>query len=226
MAPRRIPTHTVVRGDTLFSIAGSNGIELGELAKANNLRPPYTIYPGQKLYLATAADMAAARRQTTAGKGKQSGSQRAGDTGIESASAANRRAGGSSGAVAATPLGAWRWPAAGAVVQGFDAAGGRSKGIDIQGQLGEPVYAANAGKVVYAGSGLPGYGNLLIIRHNEQFLSAYAHNNRLLVKEGETVKAGDRVAEIGDSGTDSIKLHFEIRRDGAPVNPLGLLPRR
>jgi lipoprotein NlpD len=99
------------------------------------------------------------------------------------------------------------------------------KGIDIRGELGEPVYAVNSGKVVYAGSGLVGYGNLLIIKHSDRYLSAYAHNSRLLVGEGKIVKAGDRIAEIGDSGTDSVKLHFEIRCDGEPIDPLRILPQ-
>ena len=223
---RRIPVHTVVRGDTLFSIAWSHGMDLQELAKANNLRPPYTIYPGQKLYLGRAAAVAAARRGADSRRAGGTFADRRGTAarGGQNAGAGNRSEG--DDGIAAAPLGPWCWPARGAVVQGFGAASGGSKGIDIQGQLGEPVYAANSGKVVYAGSGLPGYGNLLIIRHNEQYLSAYAHNSRLLAREGETVKAGDRIAEIGDSGTDSIRLHFEIRRNGTPVDPLGLLPRR
>ena len=88
------------------------------------------------------------------------------------------------------------------------------------------MYAANSGKIVYAGSGLVGYGKLLIIKHSDIYLSAYAHNNRLLVKEGQMVKVGQKVAEMGDTGTDSIKLHFEIRKNGKPVDPLKLLPRR
>src|SRR5690606_34083696 len=98
--------------------------------------------------------------------------------------------------------------------------------IDIGGKLGQPVVAASAGKVVYAGTGLRGYGNLVIIKHSETFLSAYAHNHQLMVKEGQAVKAGQQIAELGSSGTDREKLHFEIRRDGKPVNPLQYLPTR
>jgi len=216
---RRVKVHTVTRGDTLYSIATANGIDVRQLAKANNLRAPYTIYPGQKLYVGTSSAVASARRgdfSASASGSHSSVRDRAGRTSASGSGASRQVA----------PLGPWRWPAAGTVIQRFGSPGVAGKGIDIQGQLGEPVYAANSGKVVYAGDGLLGYGNLLIIRHNELYLSAYAHNNRLLVREGETVKAGDRVAEIGDSGADSIKLHFEIRRDGAPVDPLGLLPRR
>jgi lipoprotein NlpD len=92
--------------------------------------------------------------------------------------------------------------------------------------LGEPVLAAAAGQVVYSGGGLRGYGKLLIVKHSEIFLSAYAHNDRLLVKEGDFVKAGQIIADMGSSGTDRVKLHFEIRRDGVPVDPLQFLPRR
>ncbi|WP_369602242.1 peptidoglycan DD-metalloendopeptidase family protein [Hahella sp. SMD15-11] len=100
-----------------------------------------------------------------------------------------------------------------------------NKGIDIAGRIGDPVRAAADGEVVYAGSGLLGYGNLVIINHNEHYLSAYAHNRRILVKEGERVKAGQVIAELGATGTRTPKLHFEIRRDGKPVDPLKYLPR-
>ena len=120
----------------------------------------------------------------------------------------------------------WRWPANGQIIRRFSAAEGGNKGIDIAGQLGDPVVAAADGRVVYAGSGLLGYGNLVIINHNREFLSAYAHNSRILVSENDMVKAGDKIAEMGQSGTDRVQLHFEIRRNGRPVDPLVHLPRR
>jgi lipoprotein NlpD len=120
----------------------------------------------------------------------------------------------------------WRWPASGRVLVPFNGNNGLNKGIDIDGNLGQPVLAAAAGEVVYAGSGLRGYGKLLIIKHNQNYLSAYAHNQRLLVQEGDVVKMGQRVADMGSSGTDRVKLHFEIRRDGTPVDPMRYLPRR
>jgi lipoprotein NlpD len=110
------------------------------------------------------------------------------------------------------------------VIAGYSDRGRINKGIDIAGKPGDAVRSAAAGKVVYAGSGLKGYGKLLIIRHNNDYLSAYAHNQRLLVKEGQMVKAGAVIAELGASGTDRPKLHFEIRRQGKPLNPLKLLP--
>ena len=120
----------------------------------------------------------------------------------------------------------WQWPAAGRVGRGFSSVGSVHKGIDILGKLGEPVHAANNGIVVYAGSGLVGYGNLLIVKHNAQYLSAYANNSALLVHEGERVRAGQVIAKIGDTGTDHYKLHFEIRFEGKPQDPLKLLPPR
>jgi lipoprotein NlpD len=120
----------------------------------------------------------------------------------------------------------WQWPASGKVSGLFQGESGLNKGIDLDGKLGEPVLAAASGRVVYAGSGLNGYGKLLIIKHNDTFLSAYAHNNQLSVKEGDVVKAGQRIADMGSSGTDSVKLHFEIRSGGSPVDPLKYLPKR
>ena len=118
----------------------------------------------------------------------------------------------------------WRWPAAGRVVRRFD--GTLNKGIDIAGPRGDVVRATRAGRVVYAGTGIAGYGLMLILRHSEEYLSAYGHSDALLVKEGDAVRAGQGVARRGSSGTDSVKLHFEIRRHGRPLDPLSVLPQR
>jgi lipoprotein NlpD len=123
-----------------------------------------------------------------------------------------------------TAVGSWLWPADGVLAGRFGAAGG--KGIDIVGQRNTPVLAVAAGKVVYSGSGLRGYGQLLIVKHAGEFLSAYAHNSTILVKEGDTVTAGERIALMGDSDADRVKLHFEIRRYGKPLDPLNYLPER
>ncbi|MDD5249290.1 MAG: peptidoglycan DD-metalloendopeptidase family protein [Rhodocyclaceae bacterium] len=121
----------------------------------------------------------------------------------------------------------WAWPAPGKTLAGFvDNGAGGNKGIDIGGKLGEPVLAAAAGKVVYVGSGLRGYGNLVIVRHNASYLSAYAHNSKILVKEAQAVTKGQKIAEIGNSDADQVALHFEIRRLGKPVDPLNYLPAR
>ncbi|UYF99089.1 peptidoglycan DD-metalloendopeptidase family protein [Halomonas sp. GD1P12] len=120
----------------------------------------------------------------------------------------------------------WRWPADGQVAGGFGEGETITAGIDITGQKGQPVRAAGPGIVVYAGSGVRGYGNLILLKHNDQFLSAYAHNDSLRVSENDVVEAGEVIATMGDSDTDSVKLHFEVRRDGQPENPLDFLPSR
>ena len=118
----------------------------------------------------------------------------------------------------------WMWPSEGRIVATFDE--GKNKGVDIAGKLGQPVTAAGAGKVMYAGSGIRGYGNLVIVKHSNSLLSAYAHNRAIVVKEGQTVSKGEKIAEMGDSDADSVKLHFEIRQQGKPVDPSRFLPSR
>ena len=118
---------------------------------------------------------------------------------------------------------AWSWPVAGRVMQDFT---GNTRGVDLSGKVGDPVLAAASGRVMYAGNAMRGLGNLIIIKHNDNYLSAYAHNSKLLVKEGQSVARGQRIADLGQSDTDRPKLHFEIRRQGRPVDPAGLLPDR
>lgn len=127
-------------------------------------------------------------------------------------------------AVKSSPL-VWSWPLIGEIVSAFSTSKGLNKGIDIAAKLGESVRAAADGYVVYAGSGLRGYGNLIIVKHQKSYLSAYAHNSKLLAKEGDAVKKGEKIAVVGSSGTSKVKLHFEIRRDGVPVDPIKYLPR-
>jgi lipoprotein NlpD len=118
----------------------------------------------------------------------------------------------------------WIWPSAGTLLAGFDEA--KNKGLDLGGKVGDPVYAVGDGRVVYSGAGLRGYGNLIILKHNNTYLSAYAHNQTLLVKEDQSVRKGQKIAEMGASDTDKVKLHFEIRRLGKPVDPVRYLPAR
>ncbi|THA10884.1 murein hydrolase activator NlpD [Rodentibacter pneumotropicus] len=120
----------------------------------------------------------------------------------------------------------WMWPASGNIIQGFSSSDGGNKGIDISGSRGQSVKAAAAGRVVYAGNALRGYGNLIIIKHNDDFLSAYAHNDRILVSDQQEIKAGQEIAKMGSTGTNSVKLHFEIRYKGKSVDPIRYLPRR
>ncbi len=118
----------------------------------------------------------------------------------------------------------WMWPSSGSLISGYDEV--KSKGLKIAGKLGDPVYASADGRVVYAGSGLRGYGNLVILKHNETYLTAYAHNQTLLVKEDQTVRKGQRIADMGSSDADKVMLHFEVRRNGKPVDPAKYLPGR
>lgn len=131
-------------------------------------------------------------------------------------------------AAAATPVSPddvpWQWPAPGKVIGGYSESG--NKGLDLVGKAGDPVLAAGDGKVVYAGSGLRGYGELVIVKHNATFLSAYAHNRKILVKEGQAVSRGQKIAEMGSTDADMVKLHFEIRKNGKPVDPAAYLPKR
>jgi lipoprotein NlpD len=121
---------------------------------------------------------------------------------------------------------AWRWPTDGAILDRYQASDPGRQGIDLGGRSGQPVYAAADGVVVYSGNGLIGYGELIIIKHSDSYLSAYGHNRVRLVKEGERVRAGQEIAEMGSSGAPRVELHFEIRRDGKPVDPLDYLPPR
>lgn len=225
----RPPPHYIVsKGDTLFSIAWRYGFNVKGLATANNLAAPYTIYPGQALVLqeSTRVIATASKPTPTSTKPTNRSSRAAVSKPAVAAKAPAPKAVIRPAPVVLDSGGAWAWPVTGPLVRSFVATGQAHKGIDIKGKMGEPVRASRAGVVVYSGSGLVGYGNLLILKHSDRYLSAYGHNRRLLVKEGDSVKAGAVIAELGDSGTDSPKVHFEVRIDGKPVDPLGLLPRR
>jgi len=124
------------------------------------------------------------------------------------------------------PISTWRWPTDGNVIDNFSATEGGNKGIDIAGSKGQAIVATADGRVVYAGNALRGYGNLIIIKHNDDYLSAYAHNDTMLVREQQDIKAGQKIATMGSTGTSSTRLHFEIRYKGKSVNPLRYLPQR
>ncbi len=124
-----------------------------------------------------------------------------------------------------TPAGSWAWPADGQLLKRYSDSGS-GKGLDIGGKRGQPIRATAGGRIVYQGSGLRGYGQLIIIKHSDEFLSAYAHNDKIYVKEGDVVKRGQKIADMGKTGTDRVKLHFEIRRQGVPTDPLKYLPKR
>lgn len=222
--------HRVAKGETLFSIAWRYGVDLKKLAEFNGIKPPYTIYPSQQIRL----DIRTANGKIITSETSSQNSNKIG-VGKQSNGASrsifrseNRSDGTSISAnndnFQSSPK--WQWPVTGKLIAPFQGDSGLNKGIDLSGKLGEPVLAAASGRVVYAGSGLSGYGKLLIIKHNETFLSAYAHNDEISVKEGDLVKGGQRIADMGSSGTDRVKLHFEIRSEGSPVDPLKYLPKR
>ena len=203
-------SYKVRAGDTLHAISWRFGIDYRDLVRWNRLSDPDRIYVGQKLALKAPPVKAASKTRAAApAPAKPSGKA--------AAAPPTRQA-------ASTAVAGWRWPAKGKVEAASSVLG--SKGIRILGRRGETVKAAANGRVVYSGSGLRGYGQLIIIKHNERFLSAYAHNQKLFVPEGASVRVGQRIAEMGDTDARQVMLHFEIRRDGKPVDPLRYLPKR
>ena len=220
--------HRVQRGETLYQIAFRYGWDWKTLAQANNLREPYTIYPGQQISLRPRGTFRASTPPAAASRPTVSSTPRTTGPSISRQTPAPPRA--SPAPIAPqvnlpASVSGWNWPVQGPLISRFQSNGSLNKGIDIAGQQGQPVKAAAEGAVVYAGRGLLGYGEMIIIKHDETYLSAYAHNSRLLVKEGERVKLGQNIAEMGSTGTDRVKLHFEIRRKGQPVDPLTYLPK-
>lgn len=295
--------YVVQRGDTLYSIAFRYGLDYRKVAEVNRIGAPYTIYPGQTLYLWKVSSspayvapapatpppaslpaptpVPAAPVQGVPGASpvivnavpelaipEQTAPAQ---TPVAGGGTPETSGGGTVGAPATTPMAvpapgtvavatapapapvpqpapspaaapavssppsppppnpqgrvtAWLWPASGPVTRGYQS--NVHKGIDIGGERGDPVKAVADGVVVYAGTGIVGFGELLIVKHNDIYISAYGHNDRLLVGENAVVRAGQTIAEKGSSGTDTVKLHFEIRKEGKPVDPLKLLPRR
>ncbi|KKY79785.1 MULTISPECIES: amidase activator ActS [unclassified Leclercia] len=199
--------YTVKRGDTLYRISRMTGTSVKELARLNNISPPYTIEIGQKLNV----------NGSSAGSKKSSGKS------------SRKTAVTPSYAVPTSswpPVGqrCWVWPASGKVIVPYSTAEGGNKGIDIAGTRGSPVYASGAGKVVYVGNQLRGYGNLIMIKHGEDYITAYAHNDSMLVNNGQNVKAGQKIATMGSTGTNSVALHFQIRYRATAIDPQRYLP--
>lgn len=234
------PQYIVRRGDTLNSIARNSNHRVADLALLNGLKPPYRIYVGQSLTLqggsssrngqpARTAAVPAGKIQVTQTKTgpathktqpvKSTKPVAAAPGKVYAGTAAQKSA-------ANNKTIQWSWPTTGPVISGFSLAETGNKGIDIRGARGQAVKAAAAGKVVYAGNALRGYGNLIIIKHNDDYLSAYAHNEVLKVKEQQDVSAGQHIADMGSSDTTDVRLHFEIRHQGSSVNPVSYLPKR
>lgn len=202
--------YTVKLGDTLYRISRATGTSVKDLARLNNISPPYTIEVGQRLKLNPAAGAG-----STKSAKKTSGTRTA---------AAKPPA--ALPPVSWPPVGqrCWRWPTSGKVVLPYSSNDGGNKGIDIAGTRGQAVYAAGAGKVVYVGNQLRGYGNLIMIKHNEDYITAYAHNDKLMVNNGQSVKIGQQIATMGSSDADSVRLHFQIRYRATAIDPLRYLP--
>jgi lipoprotein NlpD len=208
--------YTVQRGETLTRIGLDNGQSWRDLARWNNLTNPDVIEAGQVLRVAppgasVEAQGVVVRPVTTGGESSPS------------VSAAKPVTTPAATVVVDEGLG-FIWPSNGSLIGGFDEA--KNKGLDFSGKAGDPVLASADGQVVYAGAGLRGYGNLIILKHNNTFLTAYAHNQKLLVKEDQKVRKGDKIAEMGSTDADRVKLHFEVRRQGKPVDPAKFLPAR
>ena len=231
-APISGEAYRVQRGDTLYAIAWQSGVDYRLVAAWNGIRPPYRIYPGQTLRLVPPA---AARtppappsaRPKPRPVPKKPVSTPPTPTPTPTSTSTPPPSAPSPPSRPAPKLEqlAWRWPAQGRVVAAFKPDDPLRNGIKIAGRSGDPIRAAEAGRVVYSGSGLIGYGRLIIVKHNDNYLSAYGHNREILVKEGDQVTKGQKIAEMGAANNGEPLLHFEIRRDGKPVDPQRLLPR-
>ncbi|SAL56809.1 lipoprotein NlpD [Caballeronia cordobensis] len=200
--------YRVERGDTVSKIARANRTTVNNIKRWNGLTNPDAIEVGQVLRIAPPAGSASAAESSAAG-------------------AASAKSEASAEALSQNKAGpgvTLVWPAQGSVIRGFD--GKNSKGIDIANAAGTPVVAAATGNVVYAGNGLRGYGNMLIVKHDDEYLTAYAHNRALLVKEGQTVQQGQQIAEMGDTDSNRTMLHFEVRYMGRSTDPARYLPPR
>ena len=229
--------YVVVKGDTLYAIAFRLGIDFKDLAARNGINSPYTIKVGQTLITAeprvpqktrsarsTPDSVSKSKPKPVVAAPPKPKKAVKKQSKVTTVTKPSSRSNPVSDTVTSLVGSRWQWPAAGKVSRIFST--NLHKGIDIVGKRGDPVVAVAGGKVVYAGTGVTGYGSLLIIKHNDTYLSAYGHNERLLVSENTTIEAGQQIATMGSSGTDSVKLHFELRRRGQPVDPLTLLPRR
>jgi lipoprotein NlpD len=235
--PLQADFYVVRRGDTLYSIAWQHGLSSRELATLNGIRSPYTIYSGQRLRVQATTTGQTATAVPLKSKTPATKAPQAMPVTTTAAKPVSRPAPEPSPTPRSKPVaqpkqaaapaynGKWLWPTRGRLLRSFQPKSNGKKGIDIGGHLDQPVKAAANGTVVYAGSGLVGLGRLIIIKHNENLLSAYGHNNTLLVTQGEHVTAGQMIAKMGSSGTSRNELYFEIRKDGKPVDPMRYLPK-
>lgn len=226
-----VSTYKVRKGETLYSIAWKYGLDYKDVARWNGIRHPYRIYQGQELWLSprSYASTSSSGNTSTSRKSSSTTSKKpVTNNSSKSSTPSTQKKAAAKTDKTRYPTGSirWSWPTSGKIVNSYSASQPGKKGIDIAGKTGQPVVAAAEGKVVYSGSGLKGYGKLIIIKHNNNYFSAYAHNKKIMVKEGSWVKRGYKIAELGNTDADRPMLHFEIRRNGKPVNPLSYLPRR
>jgi lipoprotein NlpD len=224
--------YIVKKGETLYSIAWRADVDIRTLAKINNIKAPYNIYPQQRLKLTESKynDSLKSQKNKTFNTSKQKvikkpiaqkKKQEYGKNVADQKSIKKVQ----QHTAFSQKIRKWRWPAKGKVIHNFSTAKQGNKGIDIAGRRGDSVKATAAGKVVYAGDALQGYGKLVIVKHNEDYLSAYAHNDHILVKEQQVVKAGQVIAKMGDTDAERVMLHFEVRFRGKSVNPMKYLPK-
>ena len=238
-------TYFVLSGDTLYAIAFNYGLDPQDVAKWNEISRPYVIYPGQKLRLtappagsrsasSAGVQISAAKTPAKATTKTVSDVPKTSQTKSKPVNSAASTAGAtvSQSPPASPPVSnsadpkSWKWPTTGRVLRTYAADDPARNGLDIAGKEGQPINASSAGQVVYSGNGLIGYGELIIIKHSEKMLSAYAHNKVRLVKEGDQVSTGQKIAEMGRNDENEQILHFEIRARGKPVNPLIYLPKK
>ena len=219
---KKIDCYVVAKGDTLYSIAWRYNYDYKKLANWNNIAPPYIIHLGKNICFKPTQKKKITRlkskpdnSRSLARKKKDTNRDIKKDASVKNDKSSKN-----------TPQGKikWFWPTQGRVVKSNSPTS--KKGMDISGSLGQTIKAAASGEIVYSGSGLVGYGKLIIIKHNDKFLSAYAYNSELLVKEGDEVKAGQKISKMGQDHTGRNMLHFEIRLNGQPVNPLRHLPKK
>jgi len=217
--------YIVKKGETLYSIAWRSGIDVRDIASINKISPPYHIFPGEKLSLVN-------QLPPVVNKPLQKRKPNKDNVIVVKKPIAQKKNQAYGGFVDKKSIELnqkvrkWKWPTKGKVITYFSSTQKMSKGINIAGKKGQPVLSTADGQVVYAGDALSGYGKLIIVKHNDDYLSAYAHNDRILVKEQQTVKAGDKIAKMGSTDADRVMLHFEVRFRGKSVNPMKYLSKK
>jgi lipoprotein NlpD len=223
--------YTVQKGDTLYSVAWFSGNDYQDLARLNRISAPYQIYPGQDLLLNKPKNSAGKLKHQPSGLTSKTNANQAVDHSKKQAYGKSEEIvnkGSFEPNVGKFPIrvSSWFWPSKEKVIRRFSAKEQGNKGLDFAGNMGSPILVAADGKVVYTGQALRGFGKLIIVKHSDAYLSAYAHNDQILVKEQQWVKSGQNIATMGRSGTNEVKLHFEVRYKGKSVDPLRYLPKR